>query len=668
MQFHCRQQSTEVGQEWTILLLDDRLEPYCCLAAPKDTVTDWCCAWEELLATPARACDAQRLVNDAAEIFGCQFASESDYQTALRVICGLGRCLSEQDGMQAEVAKIRKALESNIVFRATEDKVIIQLMRCGLQESPQHNASRPKCSHQVVRFEASFLPSSDRETPVHTQPEAWEVVIREMQAADLREQSQGLGAVQRSSDLRSEINIQPSFIESVTRYYAMLHSVTCLQYDGTLMLCFMEFSRALAGLIEQDDHYRRFRRHELQEIRSTIARRETDLAVARAALVRVLDGPPPPSGTHSNVTRLMCNMKGDNKERRFAANATTANLAERGPFTREPDSDERLAILAATISEYYLERFDLPHAVDTWRQTGRKDRSLAALLGLLDHPWRAAGLHAAAFAVLTFLAVMQHHVPVLKPTDVWASLVPGGLILVPLLPNSLIVLMVGLWILGAAQHAVLLQASAFLIILGFWIEVVGAVMLVFRGLLGRQFHYTQLLLPRMAGAVAVGLSALTLNDLPWKIALWSPWPSWLLLMGGVYSLSYLYILLDVYHTVRLRPPPRTSSDRPGGSRADSILAYASQVAWRIFGIGVLESFLATVVVSGLLLPIVGGWGRPDGPWWSASFLGALEFQFGPLSFVFAPQLVLAWTGMALFIGAFLQLLWQDRHITSPVRD
>jgi hypothetical protein len=46
------------------------------------------------------------------------------------------------------------------------------------------------------------------------------------------------------------------------------------------------------------------------------------------------------------------------------------------------------------------------------------------------------------------------------------------------------------------------------------------------------------------------------------------------------------------------------------------------------------------------------------------FLG-FSWQWGQMySFVFFPRLVLLWTGLALLIGAFAQLLWQDQRITS----
>ncbi len=37
-----------------------------------------------------------------------------------------------------------------------------------------------------------------------------------------------------------------------------------------------------------------------------------------------------------------------------------------------------------------------------------------------------------------------------------------------------------------------------------------------------------------------------------------------------------------------------------------------------------------------------------------------------LSVGFFPFLIILWTGFALFIGSFVQLLWQDQRITASV--
>jgi hypothetical protein len=45
--------------------------------------------------------------------------------------------------------------------------------------------------------------------------------------------------------------------------------------------------------------------------------------------------------------------------------------------------------------------------------------------------------------------------------------------------------------------------------------------------------------------------------------------------------------------------------------------------------------------------------------------GCVQFPF-LFEYGFFPALVVLWTGLALFIGAFAQLLWQDRHITESI--
>src|SRR5690348_70910 len=42
-------------------------------------------------------------------------------------------------------------------------------------------------------------------------------------------------------------------------------------------------------------------------------------------------------------------------------------------------------------------------------------------------------------------------------------------------------------------------------------------------------------------------------------------------------------------------------------------------------------------------------------------------NMGPwLSFGVFPSLIILWTGISLFIGSFVQLLWQDRRITETI--
>jgi hypothetical protein len=75
--------------------------------------------------------------------------------------------------------------------------------------------------------------------------------------------------------------------------------------------------------------------------------------------------------------------------------------------------------------------------------------------------------------------------------------------------------------------------------------------------------------------------------------------------------------------------------------------------------GVLVSFLAALVVTSLLYPA----GKQP---ISHDLIRSLILQSQWLSFASFPTLVLVWTGLALFISAFVQIIWQERHITSPV--
>ncbi len=158
--------------------------------------------------------------------------------------------------------------------------------------------------------------------------------------------------------------------------------------------------------------------------------------------------------------------------------------------------------------------------------------------------------------------------------------------------------------------------------------------------------YVELLLPRLFGAIVVGLSVLLLQDTAWKIGLQLSWANWVLLCVIVYALSFLYIYIDIYKTVRLIPMAQSPVER------------TLYVSGQIFVISLIEAFLVTLISTTLCAHSV-----LDGNLLSQGATVLLP-GFGRLD-VF-PGLILLWTGLALFIGAFVQLIWQDRQITSPL--
>ena len=92
------------------------------------------------------------------------------------------------------------------------------------------------------------------------------------------------------------------------------------------------------------------------------------------------------------------------------------------------------------------------------------------------------------------------------------------------------------------------------------------------------------------------------------------------------------------------------------------IAQVLKESGRIFLIALVETLFIVTVTSSLVFPAV-----------ISSIGGKItNYSFGIyastslLSFGFFPSLIILWTGIALFIGSFVQLIWQDQRITESI--
>jgi hypothetical protein len=437
-----------------------------------------------------------------------------------------------------------------------------------------------------------------------------------------------LGAAGQAGGVQGQ-QAEHSFMPGAILYHQYLyHSARLRQLADEqertwVMLSFVTFCQALAERLERDDSHQPYRRH-MDGLLEIIVQHEPDLGVARQSLLQLLRSTGPPTQKWQRLDRLV---------HRLAR-------ARHGSPPGETAALERAATLTSLIADHYLDNFDLEGATGIWRSLGLSDRWLASLLRLFRGTHWTLAFYAIVFLILTVLALSQKIGPPNRATQ-------SGWMAVPLM---LLLLLVPAWFaIGLLRDPRI------------------------RGL-----YYSQLFLPRMLGTIVVGLAALMLDDLPWRITLIMPGPLLLLLAAGVFLMSYLYIILDVYHAIRFESwPSRDPPAGPGGEPASatghgSVLSRAARIALRVHSLGILQSFLCTLPVTGLMLPLIfPQTAEVGGAPWEDSFLGWIalpgDAASGPV-FVFVPALVLLWTGMALFIGAFVQLLWQERHVTSPVSD
>ena len=164
----------------------------------------------------------------------------------------------------------------------------------------------------------------------------------------------------------------------------------------------------------------------------------------------------------------------------------------------------------------------------------------------------------------------------------------------------------------------------------------------------KRWLYSQLLLPRLLGAAIVGLLPLLLNDQSWNIGILSSLFNSVFLALFTYTGSFIYVFIEVHNIKKF-------------IKGYSI-AQALKESGRIFLIALAETLFIVTVTSSLIFPAV------------TSNIGnvILNYRFGIyastslLSFGFFPSLIILWTGIALFIGSFVQLLWQDQRITESI--
>jgi len=294
------------------------------------------------------------------------------------------------------------------------------------------------------------------------------------------------------------------------------------------------------------------------------------------------------------------------------------------------DNNDAMQTIASLMSQYYLNRYDLDKAVLIWEQTlkiqqNKKDGILRALFRLYKYP--------RYFIVLLVVFIAFSFLPGVGPIS---SLI--------LLVIFFSVLLSGLWIIAA------------------------------RFLKKQGFSYLELFLPRLLGSIVVGLSILALESTVWEITFDMTWGNWALTALAAYLGSLTYLFLDIHKNTRL-----LSDNSEWQKSSINTMERSVKITFKIFVIGLLEAFGLTTMVSSLIpfnalgetFQSLMRCGRTlmIGPGIIIKVLSnnTLVLQlFGPDGFTltYFPKLIILWAGLSLLIGAFVQLLWQDRQITA----
>jgi hypothetical protein len=290
---------------------------------------------------------------------------------------------------------------------------------------------------------------------------------------------------------------------------------------------------------------------------------------------------------------------------------------------QKEDEQRRLMHVISVISHHYLMLYDFSRSANFWKKVKSKDLLLWFFLAFHRRPLLYLTGQFLLLSIPTFFA-LQH----------WACEKSCP-------PSANGPLMVNLSDLA-------LSDLAFLILL--WYAVCLLLLsLILVQIMRKRWLYSQLLLPRFLGAAIVGLVPLVLNDQSWLIGIQSSVISWLLVVLFFYIISFIFMYIDVSNILKFIP---------GRSMTDIL-----RVSSHIFGIAFSETLFIVTIASTLIFPTI----LPSLKNMIGEDKFGISISLGPwLSLGFFPALILLWTGIALFIGSFVQLWGQGQRITEPI--
>lgn len=216
----------------------------------------------------------------------------------------------------------------------------------------------------------------------------------------------------------------------------------------------------------------------------------------------------------------------------------------------------------------------------------------------------------------------------------------------------------------------------FMLLASLTVFLVISSMAAIRFLRRQGFPFLELFLPRLAGAVIVGSSILALENTVWDISINMPLLSWIIVTTTSALGALAYIFLEVHKTKRLQSFEIEESER-GNKDISSLMSRSIKIAGRFFSIGALEAVGINMLVTSFL-PLDRQVSTIVRPFTLAVYHGMRFIAFKPYGVVVEgsinnvplirltlfPKVVILWAGLSLLLGAFAQLLWQDRQITA----
>jgi hypothetical protein len=389
--------------------------------------------------------------------------------------------------------------------------------------------------------------------------------------------------------------------------------------DPTTFNVFSGLSKALVKLIKQENANLGIYISLVPDICTFIVKNELDSEEQKEYLEPILRGFESIDQKLERLNGIITDVKNEVSVTRLPHQADERQLKE--------DSYSRLMHVIGLISDHYLKHYDLDSSAKFWYQSQSKD--LLLRLFLILHRW--------PFLFLLFDLVLLS-VPTVYAYQHWLTGQPCPLLLGSRVP----------FIEKVCPTTFDATSPEFLVMLVGYILLLLLLLFIFIQILRKRWLYSQLLLPRLLGAAIVGLLPLVLNDQSWNIGIQGSLFNWILMALFTYILSFIYVFIEVHNIKKF-------------IKGHSI-ALALKESGRIFLIALSETLFMVIIASSLVFPAV------------ISNIGGtiMNYRLGIyastalLSFGFFPSLIILWTGIALFIGSFVQLLWQDQRITASI--
>jgi len=421
--------------------------------------------------------------------------------------------------------------------------------------------------------------------------------------------------------LKKAYERNPQYIEYFINNYSQFQEYV-ISADQRTFNVFTGLSKALVKLIKQENASLGIYVSLVPDICTFIVRKERDNEEQKEYLEPILRSFEPVEQKLERLNGIISDIKSEISPVWIPHQANVRHFEE--------DGYTRLMHLISLISADYLRLYDLESSAKFWHNAKSKDPVLWFFLLLHRRPYLYLLLQLALLIPPSVYA-FQHWL-----TGQRCPLILG-------IPGS---------VMEKVCPAALDSFGAeFIIILTWLIWYVFLVLLllfIFTQIMRKRWLYSQLLLPRILGAAIVGLLPLLLNDQSWNIGVLSNVFNWGLLALLTYIFSFVYVFIEVHNIKKF-------------IKGHSI-AQVLKESGRIYLIALSETLFFVTITSSLIFPAV------------ISNIGSniLNYRFGIyasislLSFGFFPSLIILWTGIALFIGSFVQLIWQDQRITESI--